>query len=613
MVTDTDNTLVVMPQGKRSLAHILHFASGGTPFSWVYLGKNVSHFLELEKKIGALGKNIPISELLQGNARKYRQDYIDYLGSCAVESRDPWWYLTSISEKNSYNSDLYLQFCYLKTFFDVIELHTGRIFVICENSHLIRSIRENSLDNRHIEIFSFCDAPHPIFNSCWLECQKIKNKFIFVMRFIIRVSLAKALKRLCNSGLASGTQKPIVIHSWADHRSFSNDNHYHDIYFGNLAQKIEEIPHEYFFLIDILPTILYPLALKKVIGVRKPWHLFEEYLSLSDIIDALVISSRITKTPVSNKPLLNLNISDLLRDGFFSDRQNTRAELSYLYYAAGKRIAKIHKPASVCYTFENHIWEKMLIKGIKEVSDTTRIIGYAHSTVNTLELSYSLSPREKEIVPLPDSILVNGKKPKKVLMTSGFEEYQIHIVGSLRYGNLCSLVPEQTSWSRKKILVILSADINRSLEMMSKCSEAFKTYDGVSVIFKPHPIQKISDIVNLVQQLPEKFRVSTEPLSNLLQDTDVAIYTDSTASVEAVARGIPILQIKSDFLIDIDIFEESRIFRSVSSPEQIQYQTDHLRRSKNKCREEYREAICDLFSPVDDTILMQEIACDNES
>ena len=606
MTLDCENTLVVMPQGKRSLAHILQFASIGSPFSWVYFGKNVSYFTELKTQIGNPGKNIPVSELLQGNAKKYRQDFIDYLGSCAADSQDPWWYLTSISEKNSYVSDLYLHFCYLKTFFDVADRYNGRIFVICENPGLLKSIQENSPDNRSIEILPLRDRIPDLFRTCNLKCQKLKNKFVFFMRFILRICLARIVIPICRPTPLPRIQHPVVIHSWTDQRSFTRDGRYEDVYFGSLAQKIDKIPREYFFLIDILPTIAFPLALRKMIRVRKPWHLFEEYLSFSDVTAALRISSRVTKRLVFRHTLLDLDISTLISEDILSDQQSARTELSYLYYAAGKRISALHSPASFWYTFENHIWEKMIIRGLKEAGNL-RVVGYAHSTVNSMYLSYSISPHERDLIPLPDSILVNGKKPKEILVSSGFDDARIHIVGSLRYGDLSSPAPERTPGAGKKILVILSADINRSLEMISKCGEAFSSCDGVSVIFKPHPIQKLSGIVTLIQQLPGQFRFSTEPLGTLLDDTDVVLYSDSTASVEAVARGIPILHVKSDFLIDIDIFEESHIFRSADSPDQIRTFTFELFRFTRESPEESRAAIRDLFSPVDDNVLIQEI------
>lgn len=612
MAQDSDNNLVVLPQGKRSLAHVLDFALTGSPFSWVYFGKDVSFSIDLKNQIGSSGKNIPVGELLQRNARKYRQEYIDYLGSCAAGSQDTWYYLTSISEKNPDVSNLYLHFCYLKTFFDVAEHHNGRIFVICQDQGLIRSIQANVTANSRIEIFPLDDRITDFFHTCCLKCQKMKNKFVFLLRFTLRIFLARIVSRVCDRAPLNGVQPPVVIHSWADQRSFALNGCYDDIYFGSLAQKIEAIPQKYFFLIDILPTILYPRALRKMILVKKPWRLFEEYLSFSDVTEAIAISSEITRRPLFRHTLQDLDISPLIEEELFLDRQGARTELSYLYYAAGKRLSELHAPASFWYTFENHIWEKMIIRGLKE-SGYPRIIGYAHSTVNDMYLAYSLSLVERSIHPLPDRILVNGNKPRQILVASGFDDSRIHIVGSLRYGDLLSPVPERIKGVRKKILVILSADINRSLEMISKCSDAFRSCNGVSVIFKSHPIQKLSGIASTVQQLPGHFSVSIEPLGTLLKDTDVAIYSDSTASVEAAARGIPILHVKSDFLIDINIFEESRLFRSASSPDQIRSITGELSGSTSGSSEEFRAAIRDLFSPVDDYVLMQEISSDIES
>lgn len=608
MISDRDNRIVVMMKGRASQQYIMDCVSDDTPFSWIYFGKDVSHYIELKKTIDGHGKNIAISQTLQKNAKECRQEFVDFIGSCASESKNPWWYLTATSEKNSYVSDLYLNFCYLKTFFDIIPNHNGKVFVICENPDLISSINLNSQGNPRIR----SRLNITFFPRLWIMCsykvRKFWNKSIFLMRFLVRIVIAKSLARIFHGVVTYKIKNPIIIHSWADQRSYPNNNRYTDVYFGALADRFEKTNKPYFLLIDILPTINFLFAVVKTRKIPKPWHLFEEYLTLCDPFTALVVAARAQKVPKTTKHLLAMDVSTLLKSDMWNDSRNARSELSYLYFTAGKRMAAIHAPVSVCYTFENHAWEKMFIKGIREAFQNSRIIGYAHSTVNSLELSYSISPSETGLIPLPDSILVNGKKPKKVLASSGFDENTIHIVGSLRYGKLGNCMAGNATTDKKKILVILSADINRSLEMIEKCGGAFKSSTDFFVTFKPHPIQKTTQIFRLITQLPDTvFRISTEPLSDLLRDVDVAIYSDSTASVEAVACGISVLQIRSDFLIDISIFDESEIFPSASTPEQIHALSLALCEKKNLHVNEYQQAVSCLFSSVNEEVLDREI------
>lgn len=608
MESSSENPVIVVDYTKKSIIKIRNSVGSTNQVNWVYLGKNVSSFLEIQRILGSHGNNISIGEILQANAGKYRQEFIDFLGESAVGSKNPWWYLTSISEKNPFISDLYLNFCYLKTAFDLINTRTEPFFIICENHSLVKAIADNISGVHSVEIRSSQTTLINFFENLQNFFWKIFRKFVFISRFFLRICLAKIIRLCCSGPLEKTLRNPIIIHAWADNRSFTKENQFSDVYFGDLSKRIDEHHKEYFFLLDVLPTLFYPLALLKIHRLPEPWHLLEEYLSFSDLAASLIITSQLYQNDYSNTSLSGLEILALLKEDALQDGQITRTELSYLYYCAGKQITRLCNPGSFFYTFENHIWEKMLLKGIREISDKVLTTGYAHATVNTMELSYSVSDAEKQIIPLPDHILVNGKKPQKVLTESGFDAKRIFIIGSLRYGGM-HLPPHQVSVSgNKRILVILSADINRSLEMISKVKDAFLNCDDVSIVFKPHPIQKISRILQYTQDLPRHFTVSNGPLVDLLNMADMAIFSDSTASVEAAARGIPILHLKSDFLIDINIFDQSTIVQSVGNSQQIRTVSKELCSLDNIDMKRYQDLVGEFFSPIDKIIIDKEIA-----
>jgi len=600
--------VIVAGYSKKTITGILDSVGPEDQVIWAYLGKNVSTFLEIKTIFGTRGENIPVGELLQANAAECRQDFIDLLGEYAAGFEDSLWYLTSISEKNPFVSDLYLNFCYLKTAIDLINSRVEPFFIIFEDPCLVKAIGDNTgaVLEREIRL-------SPTFSHSSRMVQKtirrIMSKSVFVSRFMLRICLARAFRLLRSRAPEQGQASPILIHAWTDERSFAQKNKFVDIYFGRLSEKIEKFQKEYFLFLDVLPTMFYPHALLKLVRLEKPCRLFEEFISFSDVIHSLSVTSGIPTKTYSNAVLSGLDIVSLLTEETEKDRQTARAELSYLYFCAGKKIASSCNPRSIFYTFENHIWEKMLIVGIRKISRKVRLIGYAHATVNTMELSYSVSGAEKQIIPLPDHILVNGKTPKKVLTDSGFDPARIFILGSLRFGSMHLPPPQKPQTGRKTILVVLSADINRSLEMISKVRDAFLHSPDVSIVFKPHPIQKISRILQHTGDLPLHFTVSTASLDALLERTDMVIFSDSTASVEAAARGIPILHLTSDFLIDINIFDQSSIVRSVGDPQEIQTVSEELFRLRRDERIRYQELVHALFSPINDDVLEQEITC----
>ena len=228
----------------------------------------------------------------------------------------------------------------------------------------------------------------------------------------------------------------IVIHSWTDQRSFVNEGSFSDPYYGVLGKLLEDNRINMFYMIDVLWTISYPETLKKISKLKFQNRILENFLMFSDIIRAYQLAQIRKTREIINIFFRGHEISDLINEEYTNDRYSNRAELSSLYFFAARRMAQQFPIKTFLYTFENHIWEKMIIEGIREISPHTKIVGYAHATVNTMNLCYSRSAIEKNIIPIPDNIVVNGKQAKDLLLESGFEDANIQIIGSLRYGDL---------------------------------------------------------------------------------------------------------------------------------------------------------------------------------
>ena len=573
---------------------------------WVYFGKKVTNFSEIEKIVCGGIKKYDIADKLEKNAQQSRQEYIDYIGNCAVEIDSSLWYLTSISEKNPNLSDFYLNFCYMKTFFQIILNDKGNCTVFCESRSLIKSLKSNLGNKPGFEIKCYGLDSSKLRELFIYNIHTVKNKIGFIYHIFPRILIAKYVKLMrTNENNTLREQPVVVIRSWVDKRSFSVSDFYNDVYFGNLNKKIEHYNQNYFYLLDILATMPYQLAVKKICSGNFHWHLYEEFLDFSDIFRALYAGSQSRGIRVKNTILSGLDISDLIDDEYSSDNINIRAESCFLNYLGAKKMFRLFNVPRFIYTFENHIWEKMLVNGIREVSKTTTIIGYAHATVTAMEMFYSVSAKEKNLIPLPDIILVNGVRAKKVLEESGFQDRDIQIIGSLRYGNLVDIDRCKRSDDRKKILVVLSVDFDRSVEMISKCVKAFGELDDMHILFKPHPTINHERFIEYEDGLSKIFSFTSEPIKSILSFIDLVIYSDSTVAVEAAASGIPILQIKSDFTIDVNIFENSKLIPSIRSPEQIRTHALEILSDTNPKSIELQKVAREIIAPVDDEVIQK--------
>jgi hypothetical protein len=483
----------------------------------------------------------------------------------------------------------------------------GTLYVICESWYLINALHRNLSEKGDPDIRCIRTSSPSTGTSILSSLARIKVRAFFTTRYLLRILLAKTMRIFKNSTSAPRRdRKAVVINSWADGRSFLVPDIYTDSYFGNLGERITNTGAFCFPFVTILPTYFYLAAVMRLSGIRSPHVLLEECLAFSDVIHAL------RESPVVNGPgqtlvLSGLDVTDLVREDMERDRISSRPAQAYLSYAAARTLCRHYAVQSCVYTFENHMWEKMFIRGIREAAEKTAAIGYAHASVNRMELSYSCSEYERGILPQPDRILVNGTRSKETLAGSGFEKDRILISGSLRYEYLFNRETRQGNTGKRTILVVLSADYHRSIEMIHTCCRAFGSAKDSAVIFKPHPTLDPALFTRSIIRLPAHISFSTAPIRDLFEDAGIVLYNDSSAAVEAAVLGIPLFHIKSAHTIDINIFDSEPSVPSSGDPEIIRSCVADFF-SKPPClRTDLQELVRDYYAPVDDAILFQAI------
>ncbi|MDP3396771.1 MAG: hypothetical protein Q8S57_08935 [Methanoregula sp.] len=219
-------------------------------------------------------------------------------------------------------------------------------------------------------------------------------------------------------------------------------------------------------------------------------------------------------------------------------------------------------------------------------------------------LFYSLADLERDIVPLPDYILVNGSLARDRLVAAGLDSGKLHISGALRYEYLKNVRSHGTTpGSDKVILVIPASGFNETVELITKVLQAFEGSGNLRLIIKLHPTIPADTIMKNFSTLPENFSFSQEPVETLLDRTDLLLFSETAVSIEALARHIPILHIKSDFRIDMNLFEGISFVSSVRTPEEIRVKATELLSPSGTENFAFDETVTAFFAPVDEKIV----------
>ncbi len=608
-------SVFLVPANKRAVRRLIAQRGDLSGTSWIYIGRDIRFFRWLED-MEYLGKHIDIADDLQDTAQRYRQDYIDYVGQLSSQYTSLFWWLSSFSEKNPFISHSFLYFCYCKVAYETVRRETGDVIVVGESRAVLQSLSVNLQ-----QLTEVCPKIIDPWGSRFYELintsiQGTLKKCWFLMNTCQKIAIARiySLLRWNNNEMMSPQGDQVIIHSWADHRSFHDPARYSDSYFGDLQEIIQKTFPDTFYLIKVLPTFSYLKAIRHLLNFDDRIILFEECLRFWDPLRAIVTVRSNFPQPTSVPVLDGLDITYIIQEQFSRDRKNPRIEESYLYYLAARRLCARFSLHSFVYTFENHIWEKMYCAGIRAISPNTTLIGYQHSTILPMELCYSRSLAEKSIMPIPDKILVVGKIAKETLVRSGFDPTTLTVVGAYRYQHL-SLHTDQvknkkcatTRNSPYHVLVATSADLDESLEVLEKSIQAFGDMPECNVTIKCHPTVKFDMLYKYLSKIPSNFSISEKSLEDLLPQADLMLYASSSVAVEALAVGLPVMHIRSDFKINMNIFESISYIPSISRPDKIRTTAEELILRGTLSYDLGKKIVSDFFAPVSDDAVICSI------
>jgi surface carbohydrate biosynthesis protein (TIGR04326 family) len=564
-------TVFLLPAEPSAIQGLKEAGTDETGCIWIYLGKSVRGSARVQQQLGSKYRRMFIGDRLQKAAQDARQEYIDYIGRLFLGSKSPIWFLSSLSEKNPYISRFLVHYAYVRVGTDMANTHTGDLAILCENAAVLSSLAKVLVAQTAFQVRILSSPQGTIASRRARTLRKAGRKCWFVIRFLLRI-LCSRLLHLVKRSLAQpslGNRKWIVLHSWTDSRSFPVPGRFSSSYFGDIGNALDEKHHRLLYLADVLPSYWYPRAVFNLLRSGKNFALMEEFITIMDLFTALRIASENYPLPPEIPPFMDLDVSDIVLDELDQDRSDTRTEQTFLCSCVSRRLCPSLDIGLFLYAFENHTWEKMFCEAIRKSGCRATLAGYAGVVINPMYTCYSLSGHEKPHAPLPDTIFVSGEQGRLTLIRSGFDSRMIRVGGAIRYHDLLVKKAAVDHAAGTTILLALTGEINASLELISKAIEAFSGCPEIRVLIKCHPTIPYASISHHLPRLPGTFSVTTLPVGEILPKTGLVLYTESTVCVEAVAQGVPVLHVRSDHSIDINIFEGNPAIPSCSDPQDI--------------------------------------------
>jgi len=531
----------------------------------------------------------------------------------SLENNSILWWVGSLSEKNPFASKTFLYACYTRLFQTLLNSSTQETLVfLCENKALRKCLIKNVSDSRKWEINRVESLGHAIPEVLRNILEIIVYRGYFLLSRIYRLLLARyyRLNQIPGEKLRE-REGLVLLHNWVDPRSFDANSEYHDNYFGGLAPHLRNKGESVVIIPHILFTVPYRQTLKKLAQSTEHFLVAESFLTIADVFRVFMKTVLNIPTRKVYPAFEGIEVSEIINDDLRRDWLVTRAASSLLLYKAVKRWKSAGIPIDTfIYAYENQVWEKAYCLALRKFYPSTKIIGYQHSSVPKMLLNHFFSKDELPILPFPDKVITNGRYTERLFKESGYDPAKVVCGGAIRYASLVNKEKHTTlrkETSSPVILVTPSTDRNEAIELVRKVIESFGEMPRYKIVFKFHPDCPYRSCAREIGALPRHFVISDKPTSELLQESNVLLYTTTTTSIEALALGVPILHIKSDFTIDLDHFADFRpsIRESVSTKNEIVATTEKLlsmdEKELSQQRLTWEELVSEMFGPVDES------------
>lgn len=528
------------------------------------------------------------------------------------------WWLSLISEKNPLKSDSYHNLIKLLTILKLKKKYKCKCIILdIESAELSSTIMHDSRNSQY-DCNDF--KKHRMFPQifCFLKnfLKAIKHYFYSIYKVFIAAFYVKNLdfrkEILKNAKYLAITYFPLVDKESLKKGKFINK------YYGLLQQALENKYKKKLIWLAMAPGIdgfsfKESIKLGRQINIwNYPIYFLEEWIALKDLLIVLVNYIYFTMKCIINIPYLSkkfeysegrINIWRIFEEDWFSSFAGSTLMSGIIYFRAFKNISnKLTRETVVTYLAENQAWEKALNFAFHE-NKTQRVIGILHTTVPLLLLPFfdfrDDLQRDSEIeltMPKPDYLACNGRIPLELLQAPAWDERKTFLWFAIRYQHLKKYLQKKIPWKNRqnKILVALSGSVKELKELLCYIHQAFCVQTDYQIIIKGHytlPVHSLIRRLNLDFD-KDTFIFSDEELDRLLPSVKAMVATGSSATLESIAFGCPVIIPKLSSVIDINPLSGiSDLPVYVGSPKELQTTVNDIIRRKespilyDKCKD----------------------------
>ncbi len=244
-----------------------------------------------------------------------------------------------------------------------------------------------------------------------------------------------------------------------------------------------------------------------------------------------------------------------------------------------ERWLDARRPAVVAWPWENHPWERALVRAARKRDIAT--VGYQHTVIGRHMFNQSPASNPEGPDGLPDVIVCNGPAYRAQLERWGVTAARLAVGGAFRVTAAAANIHDPAG----AVFVALAADARIAAQMMAAVQAAARP--GRRFLVKDHPMYPFAFAESETIRRTRTLLAEQESLS-------AVIYSTGTVGLESLLSGLPTLRFLPEGLIATDILPDG-IVAPTADAASLDTALDEL----TCCPEIARESV---IAPVDLTV-----------
>lgn len=578
------NRLLVLGRATDPPIRALRWVVGPEGWRWAYLGMDFPRALEVDRAVESRAHRVDVGEALRELTPAVARGLADTLSFLRDQESQLAWWTNSLSERNPYLSPLIRECTLLR----VVERWLGEsdpLLLFVEGEALRAVIRRMGRDQGW-RVLDTASWPGSVRSTLGRSLRRVGAPALFLVLGLLRLFQHRLSGRRKIDGSPQNSPDTICF-SFVGLEAFSVSTRAADPYWGPLLPWLQARGHRVAIVPvtvgrPLSPTQMTSLLSRRGAAIIAP----EDHLRVRDYFWAAWHGMLAGWRPLRTLSFAGIDIRPLCTEERGRHAGSLRLPLTLLHYRVGFRLAQGVSGLRAClYPFENQVWERALLLGLRKGCANLQIVGFQHSTIGPVEMNYFPAKGDWKDLPLPDRVVCHGKRFHEVLEAAGYPSARLVVGPSLRYAHLLETPPptrDSTGEATPTVLILLSIVLPEAAEVLWKSVQGLRGVTGVHIMVRPHPFMPLRKVLAKVgeSELAVGLEEAQGPLERTLKYADCVIYRDTSAAFEAAAWGIPCVYVSSEVAADNDPLDLlgplEGLKRVASSPAEIRMAVEEI-------------------------------------